>query len=263
MKQGDYITILAPMVSELKLSGNNLIVFALIHGFCKDDSHKFTGSIDYICRWTNLSRPTVIETLKALVRSGYLEKNEQITNGVKFCSYSSNYENILRGSKETLPVVKKLNEGSKETLLNIYNDNNNDKSLFTNNNAETKQICFVEIKNKWEELNPNLPTIRDFSHKRKKALTTLLKNNNATIDDLYKAFKVISICSFCQGNNDRKWTATLDWLLNDTKSCFNRLLEGAYAFNDNEKREVAKIIGNATTTIEESETLIINGQIYK
>jgi hypothetical protein len=41
------------------------------------------------------------------------------------------------------------------------------------------------------------------------------------------------------------------------------LLEGAYAFNDNEKREVAKIIGNTTTTIEESETLIINGQIYK
>lgn len=48
MKETDYITILSPMVSKLKLSGNNLIIFALIHGFSKDGEHSFNGSLEYI-----------------------------------------------------------------------------------------------------------------------------------------------------------------------------------------------------------------------
>ena len=36
MKDGDYINILAPMKSKLKLKGNALMLFALIHGYSKD-----------------------------------------------------------------------------------------------------------------------------------------------------------------------------------------------------------------------------------
>ena len=260
MKQNDYITILAPMVSELKLSGNNLIVFALIYGFTKDGVHKFSGSIDYICKWTNLSRPTVIATLKMLTESGLLNKDEQMVNNIKVCYYTTNYDDIIGGGKETLLVVKKFNRGSKETLPNIYNNNDNDKSLSTKNN----NCDFDEIKAKWEDINPTLPSIRAFSEKRKKAMRTLLKNNNAKIDDLYKVFEIISVCSFCQGNNDRKWTATLDWVLNDTKSCFNRLLEGAYAFSDKEKQKVQQIVdGQLLDKQQTNEQIIINGVIYK
>lgn len=245
------------MVSELKLSGNNLIIFALIHGFSKDGVHKFTGSIDFICRWTNLSRPTVIATLKALTESGFLVKEESANNNQKVCSYTTNYEEIISGSKDSLPVVKKFNHGSKVSLPNIDIYNDNDKSLSTKYN-------YSEIKAKWEELNPHLPTIRGFSEKRKKALKTLLANNNATIDDLYKAFEIVSVCSFCQGTNDRKWTATIDWVLNDTKSCFNRLLEGAYAFSESEKGKVQQIVNNDQQTTQNSnEPIIINGQVYR
>jgi hypothetical protein len=108
-----------------------------------------------------------------------------------------------------------------------------------------------------------LPSIRCFNDKRKKALRTLLKNNNATIDDLYKVFEIISVCSFCQGSNDRGWTATLDWVLNDTKSCFNRLLEGAYAFNDSERQKVQQIVSGVQVEQMQSEQIVINGVIYK
>lgn len=125
-------------------------------------------------------------------------------------------------------------------------------------------INFDEIKAKWEDISPTLPSIRAFSEKRKKALQTLLKNNNATIDDLYKVFEIISVCSFCQGNNDRKWTATLDWVLNDTKSCFNRLLEGAYAFSESEKQKVQQIVNEQSFEQQQaSEQIVINGVIYK
>ena len=259
MKRDDYILILAPMVTELKLNGNNLIIFALIYGFCKDGAHKFNGSIDYICRWTNLSRPTVISTLKTLTECGYINKEEQTLNNIKTCSYTTNYEKLICGSKEILPVVKKFYAGSKDSLPNKDNNNDKDKSLSSNNKS-----IFVELKSKWETTNPNLPSIRCFNEKRKKAVTSLLKNNNATIDDIYKAFEIISVCSFCNGKNDRKWVATLDWILNDTKGCFNRLLEGAYAFNEDEKCKVKRILGlEFDTQTQQSDKTFFNGVEYR
>ena len=118
MKLGEYIVILPPMISQLKLSGNNLIIFALIHGFTKDGLHKFYGSIDTICERTNLSRPTVISILKNLTDNGLLNKEEQVTNNIKTCLYTTNYDELIGGGKETLLPVKKLNWGSKETLPN-------------------------------------------------------------------------------------------------------------------------------------------------
>lgn len=119
------------MVSELKLSGNELIIYALIHGFCKDGEHEFTGSINYICEWTNLTKVTVIATLKKLISKNLIEKREYTTNNVKFCAYKM-------GSIKFIPVVKNFNWGGKESLpggsketlpnnTNINNTNNNKK----------------------------------------------------------------------------------------------------------------------------------------
>ena len=44
----NYITIVDFMVEDLKLKGNELIVFALIYGFSQDDVSDFHGSLTYI-----------------------------------------------------------------------------------------------------------------------------------------------------------------------------------------------------------------------
>lgn len=119
MKQGDYIVIQSEMVSELGLFGNELIVYALIHGFCKDGDHEFNGSINYICEWTNLTKVTVISILKKLVEKNLLEKREYLANNVKLCAYKI-------GGIKILPLVKNFNRGGiislpgggKETLPN-------------------------------------------------------------------------------------------------------------------------------------------------
>ena len=99
MKNGDFITILAPMSSKLKLSGNNLLVFALIHGFSKDGEHAFYGSISYISSWLNISKNSVISILKKLCDIGYITKKEKYKNGIKFCKYKSNYYEIIYNKK--------------------------------------------------------------------------------------------------------------------------------------------------------------------
>ena len=104
---------------------------------------------------------------------------------------------------------------------------------------------------------------------RKKQIRTLLASNNATVDDLMKAIKIISMSSFCQGKNDRNWRASFDWLIKDTKSCFSRLFEGVYAFTQDEKNKLSQYLGqtanggNPTTpnglTKEQYDMYISNG----
>lgn len=116
MERNDYITIQAYMVTELGLSGNNLIIYALIHGFCKDGIHEFKGSINYICEWTNLTRNTVIAILKQLVESELLVKRIYKENNVAFCAYSL-------GSAKIAPPVQNVDDGSAKISPNNNIDN--------------------------------------------------------------------------------------------------------------------------------------------
>ncbi len=116
MERNDYITIQAYMVTELGLSGNNLIIYALIHGFCKDGIHEFKGSINYICEWTNLTRNTVIAILKQLVESELLVKRTYKENNVTFCAYSL-------GSAKIVPPVQNVDDGSAKISPNNNIDN--------------------------------------------------------------------------------------------------------------------------------------------
>lgn len=121
----NYIVIQGWMLTELKLAGNNLLTFAIINGFCQDGESEFTGSINYLCKWLNCSRPTVMKSLKELCENGLIIKTAVVLNGVTFNRYKVNLQVVKKlyvGSKET------LQGGSKETLPNntiINKDNNN------------------------------------------------------------------------------------------------------------------------------------------
>ena len=102
----------------LGLSGNDLMVFALINGFSQDGQGCFYGSLPYICETCGISRRTAIYILNDLVERGFLLKNETIQNGVKRVIYQVN-----RGSAEIAPVVQKLHRGSAEIVPNNIIDN--------------------------------------------------------------------------------------------------------------------------------------------
>ena len=124
MKKNDYIVIQAYMVSELKLSGNRLIVYALINGFSKDGNHEFHGSVNYIREWTNITKNTVLSTLKSLVDDGLVEKREYIENNVKFCAYKTT------GAKNE-PVVQLplFDDGAKNEPNNINKGGEDSKEI--------------------------------------------------------------------------------------------------------------------------------------
>lgn len=102
----NYFVVHGWMRNQLKLKGNALDIYAIIYGFSQTDHQEFTASINYLCEWLGVSRPTVINTLKDMVERGLLLKESREVNGVIFNKY-----------KAVLPLVKKFDYPSKEILL--------------------------------------------------------------------------------------------------------------------------------------------------
>lgn len=137
----NYINIQGWMCSKLKLSGNELLIYALIYGFSQDGISEFRGSRSYICKWFNISLPTVDKALNSLVEKNLITKREEIVNNVKYNCYKV----ILQGSKESLQgVVKNLYRGSKESLHNNTNNNYNNNThntIINNSITRTRTAC--------------------------------------------------------------------------------------------------------------------------
>lgn len=95
------------MITKLKLKGNELLVFALIHGFSQDGESRFKGSLRYLIEWTGLDKSTVIKLLKQLVDKQYINKFEYEKNKVRYCEYTSNYWVALEWLENPTTVVGK------------------------------------------------------------------------------------------------------------------------------------------------------------
>ena len=133
-KKLGYIHIEGWMREELDLKGNELLVYALIHGFSQEEQGCFFGSLDYISRMCGCTRPTAIETLKKLRERGLIHKREIVENNVKMCQYTA----LQGGSKEILPVVKNIDRGSKEILLGGSKEILPNNKTLNEDNSKTK-----------------------------------------------------------------------------------------------------------------------------
>ena len=124
ISDGTYITIQGWMRTELKLSGNELIVYAIIYGFSQNKQGEFTGSAQYLADWVGCTRRTVMTILNKLVENNFISKTEIIlNNNEKRVSYQAE-----RGCEKTSHGVKNFHRGCEKISHNI-NINNN-----TNNN---------------------------------------------------------------------------------------------------------------------------------
>ena len=139
ISDGNYITIQGWMRTDLKLSGNELIVYAIIYGFSQNKQGEFTGSAQYLADWVGCTRRTVMSILNKLVENNFISKTEIIlNNNEKRVSYqaergcektSQGVKNFHRGcEKISQGGVKNFHRGCEKISHNI-NINNN-----TNNN---------------------------------------------------------------------------------------------------------------------------------
>lgn len=131
MKSSNYVVIQGWMCNELELSGNDLLVFALIYGFSQDGESEFEGSRSYIAETFNISKPTVDKALNNLLSKNLIEKRIY-SDSIHANKYRVNDEVV---KKLYWPSKETLLGGSKETLLN-NNSIKKDKENNIINNTE-------------------------------------------------------------------------------------------------------------------------------
>lgn len=105
MQDENYYTVQGWMINRLKLSGNELLAFAVIYGFSQTDGTVFSGSLDYLCRSIGCARRAALNVLERLMDKGLIFKQKYDKNGLKNTAYFCNLKalNDLT-SAENAPV---------------------------------------------------------------------------------------------------------------------------------------------------------------
>nr|DAP70405.1 MAG TPA: helix-turn-helix domain protein [Caudoviricetes sp.] len=162
MEKEYYINIQWWMAQRLKLSGNELLTYAIVYGFSQDGESTFLGSSKYVSYALRVSRPTAIKCLDSLTSKGLIIKTQEKINDIVFNRYKANLQiikNFDRPYKETLQGDSKetLQGGSKETLhSNNYKELNNKELNKEINNKESKKEESNNTQNRQVEISEEL-----------------------------------------------------------------------------------------------------------
>lgn len=107
-----YYTVQGWMLSELKLKGNALAVYAIIYGFSQDGASEYAGTARYLAEWLGCSTRTVLSILSDLTEQGLLTKTTTYKNGQTFNNYAA-AQNV-KGPYEKISYPMKNFQGGSE-----------------------------------------------------------------------------------------------------------------------------------------------------
>lgn len=200
----NYITIKAFMVNELHLSGNELIVYAVIYGFSQDGSSWFTGSRKYLAAWCQTSEKSVTHNLKKLLDAGLIEKRTHYERGCTINDYRA-IRSARRRGEETSLGGKKLPSTGEESSP-VRGEETSPHTIEVDNLVDT--IDIVPQKNSNSEsiaaiidyLNGRVGTHYTYRNKSINGLINARLSEGFTVDD----FKTVV------DNKVAEWTGT-EW----------------------------------------------------
>ena len=138
-KDENFIIIFGWMTDRLKLSGNELLVYALIFSFAKDGITEFHGSAGYIAKRFNMSRRTVISILKSLTNKGLIKK--KITG--RYCYYSVLSAQNLHTTCEEIAQVSAQNLHTTCEEIAHYSKDISKEDIKSGSGAETTTTFII------------------------------------------------------------------------------------------------------------------------
>tara|TARA_R110000850_G_scaffold32138_6_gene88151 strand:+ start:477 stop:1163 length:687 start_codon:yes stop_codon:yes gene_type:complete len=165
MKDNGYINIQGWMITRLKLKGNELILFAMVHGFSQDGVSEFHGSISYVMSALGLtSNNTVISLYKKLIDKNFIICRKDNHSGNRYRANLEVVHKVHEGGAESASL------GGAESAHNINNTINKDKDTM----SESSKKEMKELFDFWNE-SKGLVTHSIFSKPMKDILAKRLK----------------------------------------------------------------------------------------
>jgi len=113
--KADYYSVFGFMITDLGLSGSELIVYAIIYKFSSDGVNKFFGSQKYLADWAGINERHVRRVLDSLLNKGLIIKSEEYKNNVKFVQYQAVFPDSVVGKdvQGNCDVLEMSVEGTK------------------------------------------------------------------------------------------------------------------------------------------------------
>ena len=189
IKNENFFVIQGWMLNELKLKGNDLIVYAIIYGFSQSDNKCYNGSLQYLADFCNSSVNGIQKNLKNLISKGLINKKEIYIKKVKFCEYTTKLDTI---QQSCIGIYNNVNGDIQQSCNNnIDNNINNNIEKEKDKEKEMKIASYPELKSAIKE---------DYLYK----VASIYKLNKNTISAILDAFvninkdKKANVFKFCQ-----------------------------------------------------------------
>lgn len=111
---------------------NEIIAFAIIHGFSQDGESSCNKAYSYISEFLMCDRRTAIKVINSLEEKGLIKKEQYEINNVKFNRYKVPVEVVKKFHHQCTDVTMGSEKISPQ--INNYNNTNSSNSLIINNN---------------------------------------------------------------------------------------------------------------------------------
>ena len=242
MKNNQFYVVQGWMLNELGLTGNELVCYATIYGFCQDGESVFKGTATYIAECVGCSRVSATAILKRLTEKGLIVKHQQDNTNIP--AYSINWD-LLRNFTGG---VKNLYRGCKESLQDIYRDNidikeNKNNKLFLS--KKVPDVFDTKTMELWNSIADKykLAKVSIITPKRHTALLARMKDIGVMdLDEFFeKIRKAVKESTFLRGkeyvqtangyeSRNKEWRCDFDFFLQ--QKSLVRAIEGGYADPD-------------------------------
>jgi len=143
MKDNSFFVVQGWMINCLKLKSNELLIFAIIYGFSKDNQGKFDGSLKYLADASGTSKNTVINALHSLIEKEYIIKENVVVNNITFCKYFQNdmvVQNLVGGGAKFDDLG-----GAKFGTNSIINNNIEDKKQILFSDSTRMLVSLLQL----------------------------------------------------------------------------------------------------------------------
>ena len=169
------------MVTDLKLKGNTLILYAIIYGFSQTTNTAFTGSVDYMCEWLGgVSRNTVFSALKGLEKCGLITKTSETKGFITYNTYKAvDVDDLITSSKT------ELDTSSKTEPNNIVTNN-----IVTNNIDNVEQSSTIPYSEIINYLNEKAGTSFRSNSKDNQKHISARWNDGYRIEDFFSVIDI-------------------------------------------------------------------------
>lgn len=214
------------MVQLLGLEGAFLLSnFAEAESMMADDDGWFYQTSDTVEEITTLSRHKQDQAIKKMKDLGVLEQSNRGVPPKRY--FKINYEcltnQFVKYSQIELSKINKSNcQKSATNKESSYKESNHKESTTSTTTLKANDID--QIIEEWNKLDlQNLQAINSNTNRY-----TMLKARirEYSLDEVMQAIRSIKDSSFLQGQNNRNWTITFDWLVRPNN--FLKVLEGNY-----------------------------------